>query len=353
MKRKIFVVLVAFAFIAGTIGYTSAEEDQKKTNDEVNASNELATLLPASDMVVTLDAERFLNQALPQILSANKPMLAKINIEVDKIKDKTGLDLREFRQVAIGIRSKQISATETDFEPVVLARGTITAKTLVSVAKLASKGKYKTEKVDGRTIYIFSPKEIIDENKDKIGGGNSMIDKALGSMSKSLSKDIAMVAYDSNTIAFGMPSRVRETIGNSARISNDVLGLLDRKPNSIMNMGAIVPAGLSKFLPLDNDEFGKDLDSIRQMQGSMSMFEADTLVSFLAKTEKLEQAENLEGNLQAMQMVFSRILKGMKGKDKQLYGRMLGNLEITRSSDEVMIDLTVAQSDIDAIIGKK
>jgi hypothetical protein len=347
MKRKFFAVLVAFAFIGGTIAYTSVGSQAS------NSSGELAVLLPESDMVMTLDADRFLNQALPQILSANQPMMAKVNNEINKIKNKTGLDLREFRQVAVGVRSRQISKTETDFEPVLLARGTVTAGALVSIAKLASNATYKTEKVNDRTIYIFSPKKIVDENKDKIGGGNSMLDKAIEGMSKSLSKEVAMAAYDSNTIALGSPARVRETVGNSARISNDVLGLLNRKPNSIINIGAKMPFGLSQFMPLDNDELGKDLDSIRQMQASMDVTDGNTLISLLAKTKQTDQAESLENNLSALQMVFSRILLGMKGDDKKVYGRTLKNMEITRQTDEILLDITLPQSDIDVIIGKK
>ena len=162
-----------------------------------------------------------------------------------------------------------------------------------------------------------------------------------------------MSAYDSNTIAFGIPSRVRETVGNSPRISNDVLGLLNRKPNSIINMGAKMPFGLSQFLPLDNDELGKDLDAIRQVQGSMDVNDGSTMFSLIAKTQDADQAESLEANLQAMQMVFSRILSGMKGNDKKVYGRTLGNMEISRESDEIIIDLAVPQTDIDVIIGKK
>lgn len=347
MKRKIVAVLVAFAFVVGTIGYVSADDKTKKN------STDLAIMLPESDMVMTLDSERFLNQALPQILSANQPMLSKINGHIEMVKNKTGLDLREFKQVAVGVKSIRISANETDFQPVVLARGTVTADTLVSIAKLASNGKYKTEKVSGRTIYVFSPKEIIEENKDKIKKGDSMVDSVIEKMANSLSKEIALTAYDSNTIAFGMTSRVRETVENSPRISNEVLNLLNRKPNSIINVGAKTSAGLSQFLPLDNDELGKDLDAIRQIQGSMDVATGNTLFSMSAKTEQVEQAENLKSNLQAMQMVFSRLLKGMKGDDKKLYGRTLGNMEISRQRDEVLIDLTIPQTDIDIILKKK
>lgn len=346
MKRKIFAFLIAFTFVAGTVGYTSADT----TN---NKSAELAVLLPASDMVMTLDSDRFLNQALPQILSSNKPMLAKINAEIEKIKGKTGLDLREFRQVAVGVKTVQVSKTETDFEPVILARGTVTAKTLVSVAKIASKGKYKKKKVDGRTIYIFSPKEIIEENKDNIKGGNSMFDNMIAKVAKSFSNEVAMSAYDSNTIAIGSLERVKETVSNKDRISNDVLGLLNRKPGAIMNMGAKTPFGLGQFLPLDNDELGKDLDAIRQVQGSMDLVQEDTMLSFLAKSQDADKAESLENNLKALQLVFSRILKGMKGEDKKIYGRTLANMEISREADELSLDLKVPQSDLDVIIGKK
>ncbi len=114
-----------------------------------------------------------------------------------------------------------------------------------------------------------------------------------------------------------------------------------------------MPFGLSQFLPLDNDELGKDLDAIRQVQGSMDVNDGSTMFSLIAKTQDADQAESLEANLQAMQMVFSRILSGMKGNDKKVYGRTLGNMEISRESDEIIIDLAVPQTDIDVIIGKK
>lgn len=347
MKKYVLTVLTALVLAAGVIGHVSADSGAEKS------AAELAVLLPESDLVMTMDAGRFLDQALPQILSANRSMLDKVNGEIERIKTRTGLDLREFRQVAVGIRSRQVSATETDFEPVVLARGTINAKMLVSVVKLASNGKYRTETIGGRTVYIFSPKEVIEENRDKLGGGgNTLADKALAKMSRSFSKEIAMAAFDTNTLVFGMPERVRETVGNSPRISNEVLSLLNRNPGAIINFGARTSAGLSKFLPLDNDELGRDLDAIRQVQGSMDVAAGNTIFSVFAKTEQTAQAESLEGNLQALQTVFSRLLMGMKGDDKQIYGRTLANMEIARRDNEVSIDLSIPQADIDRIIGK-
>lgn len=345
MTKKIIIVLGLLAFVASGIGFA--------VSADTKSGDQLAVLLPESQGVITFDSERFLNQALPQVLSSNQPMLEKINSKIDELKGKTGLDLRQFTEVAVGIKTKQVSAKKVDFEPVILARGTMDSKALVAVAKLASNGKYKTEKVGSRTIYIFTPKEVVDKNKPKDKDRDSIGDKALDKMFKHFSKEIALTAYDSTTIAIGSLSRVKETIGNSPRISNEVLNLLNRKPTAIANVGMILPSGLSQYVGLDNDELGTNLDAIRQIQGSLDVVNNTTSLSVMAKTLQSSQAESLEEMLMGLQMVGKGLLGGMKGNDKQVYAKMVENMKISREANQVMLDLDVPQSDLDVIIGKK
>lgn len=344
MKKKILVVLALFAFAASGIGYVSAD---------AKSEGELALLLPESDGVITFDSDRFLNQGLPQILSANQPMLREINSKIDEVRNKTGLDLRQFSEVAVGIKSEKISAKEIDFKPAFLARGTMNSKALVAVAKLASNGKYKTEKVGDRTIYIFSAKEVIEKNKTQNKSGNSVFDKAWDKMFRQLSKEIALTAYDNNTIAFGSVERVKETIGNSPRVGDEVLSLLGRTPTAIANVGIILPNGLSQYVGLNNDELGTNLDAIRQIQASMDVNGDVSSVSILAKTSQDSEAENLEQALMGLQMLGKGLLGGMKGNDKQVYARMVENMKISRMANKVMLDLNIPQTDIDVIVGKK
>lgn len=345
MTKKIIIILGLLAFVASGIGFA--------VSADTKSSGQLAVLLPESDGVIVFDSERFLNQALPQILSSNQPMLEKINSKLDELKGKTGLDLRQFTEVAVGIKSNKVAANKVELEPVILARGTMNSKALVAVAKLASNGKYKTERAGSRTIYIFSPKEVIDKNKAKNKNNNSMGDKVLDKMFKHLSKEIAMTAYDSNTIAIGSVSRVKATIGNSPRISNEVLSLLDRKQTAVANVGIILPNGLSQYVGMDNDELGTNLNSIRQIQGSMDVANNITSVSVMAKTSQTSEAESLEEMLMGLKMVGKGFLGGMKGDDKKVYARMVENMKISREMNEVMLDLNVPQTDLDIIIGKK
>ncbi len=346
MTKKIIIILALLAFVASGIGFAVSADTKR--------SGQLAVLLPESEGVIVFNSERFLNQALPQVLSSNQPMLAKINGKIDELKGKTGMDLRQFTEVAVGIKSRKAAAGKFELEPVILARGTMDSKALVAVAKLASNGKYKTEKVGSRTVYIFTPKEVVDKNKPKDKDNNdSIADKVVDKMFKQLSKEVALTAYDSSTIAIGSVSRVKETIGNTPRISNEVLNLLNRKETAVINVGMVLPSGLSKYVGLDNDELGTNLDAIRQLQGSLDVAGNTTSLSVMAKTSQNAQAESLEEMLMGLQMVGKGLLGGMKGSDKQVYAKMVENMKISRETNQIMLDLNIPQSDLDVIIGKK
>lgn len=343
MIKKIVVVVIALAFVLTAFGAAFSE-----TKSEQAA--QLAAILPESDGVVLMDSNRFFGEALPQILSANQPLLGKITGEVDKIKEKTGIDLRKFEQIAIGIKMKRVGAKEIDFKPVILARGTYNAAALVAVAKLASNGKYKTEQIGDRTIYIFSAKEIAKDKKPVTK--NSWFDKFIERTINGFSDDIAVSSYDNNTLAIGTTERVRETLQSKTRVNSELLNLVYRKQNAVMSFGANLPNGMSDFVNLGNDELGKNIDSIRQVYGSMNANGVDATVSLTAKTQKAQQAKGLYETMIGLQML-GKTLIGNNSADKRVYTKMVENAKISNDGSEVMFDLAVPQSDIDILVGKK
>ena len=344
MKSKIFVLIAVFAFVLSAVGAASAQTKTIKTADNLTA------LLPASDGVLTLDVQRILNESVPQILSGKPQMLADINAKINELRDKTGLDARQFEQLVVGVATKQINAQEFDLEPVFLARGKYNANALIAIAKLASKGKYREEKFGSRTVYIFTGKEIIEQNKPKAKG--SWFDQAIDRMIKGLTKEIAVTSLDGNTLAFGSLARVRETFEGKVKINSEVLSLVNRKPNAVVNFGMQLPNGLSNFVKLDNDEIGRTLDSIRQLSGAVEIAGDNATVSVLAKTLRAEQAQTLHETLEGLQMLGKAFIGG-KGEDKKVFARMIDNAKITRNASEVSLDLQVPQSDINILLGVK
>ncbi len=346
MKYKLLTVFSLLAFTFSVFGTGLVSTKRSRTND-------LAKLLPESDGVITLDSNRLFNTALPQMLAANQPLLEKVNNKLDDIKSQTGLDLRKFNEVAAGIKTRETSTGEIAIEPLILARGDVESQAVVAVARLASNGKYKTEKIGKYTVYIFSVDEIVEKNKPKKAEDDkSVLDKALDKMFEGLSNELALTAYDEKTIALGSLSRVKGMIGGAPRVNVDVLSLLDRNPMALANMGALLPNGISRFIKLSDDELGETLDSIRQMQGSLDINDGTAVLSLMAKTSATDQAESLEGTLSGLRMLGQSVLGSSKNADKKVYARMVENAQITRDENSVMLDLSVPQGDIDILIGK-
>lgn len=344
MKKKLFLFLAAFAVLSASFAFVGGSEAK---------SDDLAALLPKSDGVLVLDVRRLFDEALPQILSANEPMLRKINGEAEKIRSRTGLDLKRFDRLAIGVKTKQIDDATLNVEPVLLARGPYDGSSLAEAAKMASEGKSRTEEFAGRTIYIFNAKEIVDRNRPADAKSNSLFEKMLDKILKGLSDEVALAAYDSNTVALGSVARVKELLGNSPRIEGRLLEMLGRKQNTVANFGMVVPDGLSRYFELEQDELGESLNSVREVNGTLDVVPGKTMLWIAARTVDAKQAENLEIMLSGFRGLFAGILKQQKGEDKKVYGRMLDNLSVDRNETELMVSLEIPQGDLDIIVGKK
>jgi hypothetical protein len=348
MKNRFYPLFVLCALMLNAVGATFADT---KTANKTQAS-QLVALLPASDGVVVFDAKRFLSDAMPQILSGNQTLLGKVFAHVDEVKNKTGIDLRKFENVAVGVTATPVAPKNYDIEPVILARGAqINAAALLAAAKIAANGKYREEKIGGKTVYVFSAKEIAAANKPQATTADKarMIDKFIGKMSR----EIAVTAFDSNTLAIGTTARVRQTIEAKTRVGADISDLLNRKPGSVMNFAAKLPSGMSAFLPLDNEELGKNIDAIQYLYGSMDVAGAGAALQLMAKTRNDVQAQGLLETLEGLQTVVRVFLGSAKGADKQVYGRMIENARFSRTANEITLDLQISQNDLNVLIGEK
>ncbi len=345
-NRSISLFLLAVLFL--NLGVSSFADTKAKKAKRSQAT-QLALLLPASDGVVTLDVKRFFAVALPKLLSANQPMLNGVLAKIDEMKSKTGIDIRQFEYLAAGVTAKKVSEKEYDLEPVVIARGQINAGALIGMAKLAANGKYREEKIGEKTIYVFSTKEIADQSKQQLPAAKqaAMTDKILGK----LSREIAVSSIDANTLVFGSLPLVRQTLDAKSTLGIDLTSLLGKRETSVVSFAGKLPTGMSAFLPLDNDELGKNIDAIRYVYGNMDVTGEITSVNMTARTVQNSQATGLLETLEGLQLVGKALLGGSKGADKQVYVRMIENAKFSVKGNEVMFDLQVPQSDIDVLIG--
>lgn len=352
MSKKFLVILFALIFSVNSFAQVKKTALVSKKTETVKKSTsqtvQLASLLPNSDAVLNVQMSRLMSEGLPQLLATKPQHLQEINGKIDEIKSSIGIDLRQFDQIAVGIAYKAVSAKETDYEPVILARGKFNAGAFLGLAKVAAKGKYREEKIGEKTVYIFTPSEILAENKPQTK--DSFISKIIDKAMNSFKKEIAVTSYDDNTLVMGSLSRVREAFESQARVSKTVLDLASKSPNAMLSFGANMPAGASQFLPIDNDELGKNIESIKQMYGSLDMTDGKATLAVSAKTTQANEAQSLEETLAGLQMVGKALLGNSNKPDQKLYARLVENAVIARKANEVSLNLAIPKNDIDALM---
>lgn len=308
----------------------------------------LVPMLPASDGIVTLDAKRLSTEGLPRILEANSTLLTRVNDAIQEIQTKTGIDLRKFDEVAFGLKINPTAKKSVHMDGVALVSGDINAAAMIAVAKLASNGAYREEKVAGRMVYVFTVKDVANKAATTANPGATagMIDHAVHQMTTSM----AVAAYDSNVLVIGDFDLVRQTLTANTHPSAELTSLLNRNPSAIMNFAVKTPAGLDGMLPLGNDELGKNLRSIQYISGAMDVTAAGASLSVAARTAQADQANGLKATLDGLQMMGTAILGGSNKPANQVYSRMLKSAKFGQTGNEVTLDLLVPQADIDALI---
>lgn len=344
MIRKTFAAVSAMLMLFSlAVVSVHADDKKRRVKRPVKAkkakANPLISMLPASDMIVTVNGKSFFADALPKVLSANQKLLGEILGKLDTTQGKTGVDLRKFENIVAGVNITKKEGGKFDIDPVAIARGTADSASAIAAAKKSTEGKFREEQIGGRTMYIFSSKDITDQLKNQNAAAANTV-----------AVDMAVAALDANTIVFGHAGRVRETLESKSTVSPELIDLLGRKPVGVVNFAGKVPGGMSTLLPLDNDELGANIDSIKYLYGSMDVLATQATISLTARTLQAQQAADLKGTLEGLKSIGKGLLGGSKGADKQLYARLLGNVKLTQVANEINLDLAIPQTDLDALV---
>lgn len=344
MKLKLITTALISVLLSNAALFAAAPDRGPKTKRP--QTDRLVNLLPASDGIAVFEAKRFLDDALPKLLSANQPVYAKVTGHISMIRDSVGIDLHKFDRVAVGVAYKTVSATETDYEPVIIASATgLNYEALTAAARSAAKNSYRTETVAGKTVSVFK----IEPPAGPAPAANA---PASGRTAfKGFSKEVAVTSIDPNTIAIGTLPRVKETLSGSSHLSAELVSLLSAQDAGVMAFAMRPPGGMTKLLPLQYDELGKTLNSINYIAGSLKFDTAGAAqVHLLARTKAPENALSLRDTLEVGQSLGKIAFAGKKRADQLVYARMIENVSITQRGTDVMLSISVPQSDIDVLV---
>lgn len=335
MKFRFFSFAVAALFLAAGLS-ARAQTRQRATTTQPAAG--LMSSLPESDAVAQVKVRRLLNEVLPQLLVTNPSKLAEVNADIERFKDRTGLDPRMFDDLALGVRYTHPSPGMTKLGTVALAKGTFSSGAMVAAGRVAANGKFREEKHLGKTIYIFTIEETV-----KIFG---VFDFAI--------REIAASPLDSNTLALGDPTSIRTVIDVSRgrkRGNTELIALASRDPNSIIGFGSNISPTLLNNLDVGNASIMADLSTLRQVYGSVGTTTKDIDLFLAARTVNADAARNLGDTLEGLKQFGGIFVNRLTGARGVLAKSALANLKISTQANELQIRTAVAQSDVAPFVG--
>jgi hypothetical protein len=311
---------------------------QTRNRNNAPAAPTLMSSLPQSDAVAQVKVKQLLSEAMPRILAGNPAKLNEVNASIDRFKDRTGLDPRMFQQVALGVRFTYPSEGVTKVQTVALAEGTFSAAAMVAAGRVASNGKYREEKYQDKTIYIFS----IDENVKLLG----LFDVKIG--------ELAATPLDTNTLALGDPAGVRSVIDatrSRKRANAELIALASRDPNAVIGFGSNITEQLIANLDIGNAPIASDLRTLRQAYGSVSTTETDLQLFIAARAVNAEAAKNLSNTIEGLTQFGAFFVGRLSGAKGVLAKSALSNLKIVTAANELQIRTSVAQAEVGPLLG--
>jgi hypothetical protein len=300
----------------------------------------LLAQLPTSDAVMTVDVKRLLTEGLPRAYANDAAELARVNAEIGKFGERTGIDARQFERVAFGVRYGQAPSGATTMETVALLRGAFNPATIVAAGRLASGGAARAEQYGGRTISVFRFDERV---------------KLLGLFSTHLT-DVAVAPLDGNTLAVGKLSRVREAIDAASgrgRVSQEIAALATRAPAALIGAGGNVPASATRGLDFLSPDFSRSVAAIRQFYGSVGATAEGFQVLTVLRTTDAGSAKTLGSSIESLKglapLFIGQVARGNAEKARLLRGVVTGT-RVNAQGEELQISLDLAQNDLAALI---
>jgi hypothetical protein len=335
-KKTVALILAVVSGVTIITLVSSVTFGGQKQKPAAAAPSNIASYLPASDAIAIVDVKRMLNETMPSILGSDQAKLAQANAEIDEFRTKTGVDLRQFNRVAVGVRYAYPNATTTKLETVAIAHGTFDAKAVSASARAAASGKSREEKYRGLTITIINVNDQI---------------KLLGLWNITIN-ELAICPLDPTSLALGSLENVKAAIdaGKAGRAPAELMSLASKDPAAVIGFGANLTPELLAKLDLGNDTIAKDVNSIKQAYGSVGSTQSDVTVMMVARTDSADAAKNLGDTVEGLRQLGSMFIGRLAQPRRALAESALNNLKVTARGTEVEIRTQVAAANLAALI---
>ncbi len=278
------------------------DQAQAATNPAQSSASDLLNSLPASDVVIYMDAKRLMNDVLPAVFGSSPALLADINKQLNEFKARSGIDPHDIEQIAVS--AKLSGAKGQTLDVLLIARGdnldapaTVAAGLQESARQNSSKAAQAKQEFQSHVIYTLDG---------------------------DLRNGMAVTAMDTHTLALGNAVSLRAalSVGQAGyeRVSDDLIQLATHDTGAMIGFAGrlpkLIPAGTND----ETDPFLQTLSAIKEFSGSFTVAKNEAQMNLRVRTAQAEQAQQIGQHIHALKEL--AIVSSRKGRVRQ--GEIVG-----------------------------
>jgi hypothetical protein len=330
----------ASASVPGTAASRSAAMAQSPVESAL-------AVLPSSDMLAVVDAERLIRDVLPKIKMLMPDGGADMMKEVEEFKNKTGIDIWQLKSITIGAN---LSGTTPSAFAAVFDGVEVNAKLLPAIVAADKNSEFEKMDYKNQTIYVIKTKK---ENKGKSGDSSdptAVVREAVGS---AIDEDMALVQLDTTRVVVGTKDGVKKVVdvkeGAPRAAGSEMSAVLSlAKSNAVIRYATIFPESARQMAA--GQDLVKELAAIKLVAGSLDVGDDLSLfIDSVMRAGTTAEAGKVETTVNQLLGLVRLFTSSSQEPWVGPVNNLLSQVKVSTKDTDVSVGMTVPRSLMDEI----
>jgi len=334
--RKLIRIALTVSLIAGALHTVALSQAGEKASLAAappsaapSANEELLRLLPASDLIATVDVGRAFNELLPQLAGLSVGGVDKLAAQISDFTTQTGIDPSKVRNLVLGLNLSGLQANG-----VVIINGLEMDAAGVEKAMGVFKTEFKTSEYNGTRIY-----NLVSQVKAPTAGPLSV-----------KTDETVLARLADGKLVFGDLSAIKNVIDISAGTARGgvtdamLASLNETDPSRMLRFALNIPEGLRQEAAGQGDLF-KSVATIKMILGTFDVASDLSLsLDAIMRTNTAAEATELETGLKGLVGLLRGFLGGGGDPKMSLFGKLLDQINVGSNSADVTLSISLPRA---------
>jgi hypothetical protein len=317
-------------------GPTAPAKTSATTARTSATTEELMGLLPASDLIASVDVGRAFNDLLPRLASLDIGGLEKMAREIQDFTARTGIDPTKVQNAVMGF-----NMAGTQANGAIIVQGIELDETKIDAAIKSYKAEFKMTEYKGKKIF-----NIISKIKSPTAGPLSVKTDETAIVSLGQQK---MVLGDLNAVKNVIDIHSGEAKGG---VTPEMLGALkETKETALVRFALNIPENLRQEAASQGDLF-KSVSTIKVILGAFDVSNDFSLaLDAIMRTASQNEASELESGLKGLVSLVRGFFSGGDPKN-DVFGQLLDQVKIGSKLADVSLSISLPRPLLDQFVKK-